>query len=44
MQALQVGRDDRVVHHATVLKTDGDSFRLKVAKAKAGRGKGAQTK
>jgi DNA replication protein DnaC len=35
---------DRVVHHATVLKTDGDSFRLKVAKAKAGRGKGATAK
>lgn len=35
---------DRVVHHATVLKTDGDSYRLKVAKAKAGRGKGAKAK
>lgn len=33
-----------VVHHATVLKTDGDSFRLKAAKAQAGRGKGAQAK
>ena len=35
---------DRVVHHATVLKTDGDSFRLKAAKARAGRGRGAQDK
>lgn len=35
---------DRVVHHATALKTDGDSFRCKPAKAKAGRGKGAQDK
>jgi DNA replication protein DnaC len=35
---------DRVVHHATVLKTDGDSFRLKAAKARASRRKGAEDK
>lgn len=35
---------DRVVHHATVLKTDGDSYRPKVAKAKAGRSKGVEAK
>lgn len=35
---------DRVVHHATVLKTDGDSYRLKAAKAKSGRRKEGATK
>ena len=35
---------DRVVHHATVLETDGDTYRLKVAKAKSGRRKATATK
>lgn len=35
---------DRVVHHAVVLKTDGDSYRLKAANAKAARRKGTDSK
>jgi DNA replication protein DnaC len=35
---------DRVVHHATVLKTDGDSYRLRAAKAKAAWRKPAEDK